>query len=1796
MMPSFAETMPTRIDSKGPSHVLDSIKENIPEKLNEGDGESEVTRLTLLVKSLQDELDNSKQKIFTLQSKEAISVSEKSENDCSNEESYAEANASLQRSLDEANVLIEELTFQRDDFEEKLDLEMGSNQETEQEFEKIKTKLQHEIEHLKECLGEKEAENSSLRSKCGQENSDTNACSGDLECKLGKLEQELEDSNHRNEDLESKLGKLELELEDSNHRNEDLESKLGKLELELEDSNHRNEDLESKLCKLEHEMTEKSSSAIELSAQLDTMKDNVSRLETAMGEQRDENDLLKKGIDDISLMSQCNLGAWMAQFERQIAKEHKNNCTMEENLAALNKLSQEAIACRAELEMQLKASKKFAGEAANDKRVISELQEQKDSLEKELDVLKKDYEAAFTSCKENASKAADAEAMIASLQQEAASLRMEAEESIKLKNEGTDAQKALKQLEEEYTALQAAHNEREEEYCRLISEADELKNSLQSTEEELLGVSSDIIMKENEVDSLTAELKESQDCISSLQENYNNEVAKLQESLSSMRENHEVLQKQRDDFSVENESLRLDITNKLQQLEESQLQLEELSTENSSLSNRIDELNSQLESLVKQLDHTSLIVTELTNSQEKLSLENEELKSAKSQSISSNSLEDKLTEVESDLSGADELISEQQLKIISLESELKEVEMLHTTEVDSLTQTLANAKASAQKFEFEIAELQEKYENLSKELMEGSSKTSDYEDKCNQLETLIADLQCDLAQKDINIETLHTELAQLREFDDSSSRNAEALNNENDNSIMHYQQTITSLKQKVSDLEAELSYASNKAIEESVNSDNRLDEKHLEVQKLNSLIGQKDGEISKLMAEVTSLSDRAATAEASLSKAYQQSSISEEGSDAQAKRCLQLQTQVDLLSGEKCSLIQKVADAEAEIKRLENAAEITENKLRHELNQVSNSCHKLEEEISCSRSTQNALVECQRSLASKSSEYDNLFKSFTALQEELSALKASHAKLEEDLALQKDSSELHFKLESVEAENESLRQNLNDAQLQVAELTNRVKRGKDDVNAMAEEVSKQFTTIESLEKEKQELLASLESQERADELNDMSSMSKSFEEMKEANIILEEKNFDLQSQLDCKIDECNECTQKCQNLQSSIENLTQQLEEAKASYGDNFKELEEQSRQLATRNETLQQELDSLLAGAAEERSQKLSQIEKLEEEIVQRDKEIALLGKSKSDVSNDEHQQLIAEMNTLMEEKMEAESKIQAAESETKQLRLELSNYDKKSAKEVAMMMEAAQTEMDNLKSSFEKEKEEGIRKIQELSSQLQETIKENAELEEKLTHAIKASESKTSLETELDEVIASSNMLQLQIDEDSKAYHALEKEHEILQKKFTDYKTEIEEVIDTKDKRIARLEKSKLTTDQVEKIKQVRENCSKKTEECKIYKKQLAQLKKAYESLQQSTTESETRRSTRSKTKESSESAELAELQVNLGEVQSQLDQANFVTKTLKEKLKDCSKQLQEYEQERQSIVHILEECEIDVGGLMLNDESNADESIVEQDLSDPVSKLAQNWKAAKTLNSSLKARVADAEERFMSLSSDVESSHTQKLALEKKLEASKNALKESKAQIESYAAQLETSRLDMEKVKQELATAKNSISGNEEAVSTEIQVLEEENIELLRENKELRIASATYRAKAEALAKKLGGADDEDCQTLSLSKRRVAEVSEAESPEFSNRNKRSKETRVEVEVEAEKNKKTGTPSRSFGTELDANTLHSNQSSICDQGSTKKQTPASSNRRRGRRVRAKAAVSSTNGSSEQPGECTQS
>jgi len=493
------------------------------------------------------------------------------------------------------------------------------------------------------------------------------------------------------------------------------------------------------------------------------------------------------------------------------------------------------------------------------------------------------------------------------------------------------------------------------------------------------------------------------------------------------------------------------------------------------------------------------------------------------------------------------------------------------------------------------------------------------------------------------------------------------------------------------------------------------------------------------------------------------------------------------------------------------------------------------------------------------------------------------------------------------------------------------------------------------------------------------------------------------------------------------------------------------------------------------------------------------------------ERDQLISEMNSLMEQLVEAEAKAAAAVAESRQIRDKLSDYDRASAREQEQIMQAAQMEMDNMKHQFQLEErrmedqlaklsselksarsEERVVKIHsdELSMKLQKSEKlanhyknEWTSIQKELSQKQKGEgnvqiATQKALEAAQDEVqsvvrdkevlIARMKLLQSDITESNQRLEQLNNE-------YMRYREEMKETLAVKDRRIKHLDSSKLTQEQMEKIKKVKEEKEKYQSECKTMKKQLQQLMKVHERV--------TANDSSEETSTSQLQTELIETKLKLTEVSLSLESTQNVVRSMKEKIGECSTQLREYETERESIIDVLEKFGIDTRAFLISSDSSGsvEDSVIDHDLGEAVGKLGQKLSHAlnqlqsqtqshQSVSTSHQIKLRELEERVISLSAEVEEARAQRNAFENRVEGLRVAAASSEAQEKSSSLQVSSLTQQLEEVQAELDLALTKMRAAEESVSTEVQALEEENIELLRENKELRRDVASYRTKLE------------------------------------------------------------------------------------------------------------------------------
>jgi hypothetical protein len=433
----------------------------------------------------------------------------------------------------------------------------------------------------------------------------------------------------------------------------------------------------------------------------------------------------------------------------------------------------------------------------------------------------------------------------------------------------------------------------------------------------------------------------------------------------------------------------------------------------------------------------------------------------------------------------------------------------------------------------------------------------------------------------------------------------------------------------------------------------------------------------------------------------------------------------------------------------------------------------------------------------------------------------------------------------------------------------------------------------------------------------------------------------------------------------------------------------------------------------------------------------------------------------------------------------------------------------------------------------------------------------------------------LKNEFEEKSHVYLNLRKAYSKLESEYQKFKVEMEDLIEQKDARIEHLDKSKLTKDQMAKISKLKQDSKKNAEDNKVMKRQLIDLKNAYESLKEGSAQSSRGSSTAAET-------------VRVNELTHQLESSQSVILCLKDKLRECSKQLQEYEKERVEILEVLQSCSIDIPPVHCITRSSLgegenDESILEEDVLEGLKILGSKFKIQMATLHSLQEKYSNLQEMNSQHLTELESLQTHHTALERRYQTTKSSL-------QTASQEKETEILRKQELELKINELTSRLSGNQQAVQLEIQVLEEENIELLKENKVLRNETVELRMKLE----KFGGEvferrGEKRTQISDLVTRDVI----GEEEERTKKQKVTAENDENVIPAPSQEKKNGVSAianeRKFGDLIDGNAAASESSS-----STNSQGQGQVQKRR-TRIKAKPAVEQSSGE-EQPAECAQS
>jgi chromosome segregation ATPase len=938
----------------------------------------------------------------------------------------------------------------------------------------------------------------------------------------------------------------------------------------------------------------------------------------------------------------------------------------------------------------------------------------------------------------------------------------------------------------------------------------------------------------------------------------------------------------------------------------------------------------------------------------------------------------------------------------------------------SINSIKADFESRVELLESELSQAADLISTLKGEIDNDSTAIQQSEMKYNELKVTHEELLEQLSEYDELISTLQNEVQSKEEqlmvveVSNATHLSSQSQLIEMENKLMSSQTIVSGLNQQIQESSRELSVSLEQlqSSREEVEEIKRVCQK--DIAKLESIIGERDAEISRLMHANNDFSERVQTAEFAAKKLIEVENSTSDISEALTKKMKQLTSQIDLLQGDRDSLTCRLAESESAREKLVMSLERTSVSHENECNSLKDQILQMQAQMTSLGSKASSLQSVERCLEhAEAANRDLKTQSMAAdsrircLEDELADLKEISSTLSLDERRQ---------LEELDLQRTEALNLYTSAQAELTSSQNRLKRMKEEMAEVVQELER--ITIELAETKDENMIIS----ERLVELN--------------------AENESLNSG---QSSETERLLEHIEVLQRNLENTINQASADKAASEEREKELE--------------------------------SLVESQQEEIMAK----ASTGGSGSNSASD-YEDLIAELNSLMEKKMESDALVSSLTNEIKVMKLQLSEYDKKSAKEIALVMQAAQTEMDIMKVKYESEKSSGYKKLLDLTNENESLKTESASMLNRVTHLTTelASTQKVSQADQQELVEIQNELVELRAEVEEKTVANLEIKKTLnqLENKHHKLQAETRELLQTKDDRIAHLERSKLTQDQMEKIKQIKEDRNKKSEECKVYKRQLSDLKTAYEQLRDSASaatataqSSSSRRSAAATADSNTTAAELLSTKQRVTEITHQYEQAQSMIATLKGKLRECSVQLQEYERERQAVLDVLKACGIDITGLSLN-ESVDDSALVEQELSEAVNSLAQKWRQAVSSLNSAKENLDKSQTTQTSQAAEIETLNVQKAATERRYQSTKTALSAMTEKCEVLATHLETEKEKTKEVEKKVEECNARLAGNKSAISMEIQVLEEENIDLLRENKELRNTIVTYRTKLDSL----------------------------------------------------------------------------------------------------------------------------
>ena len=300
----------------------------------------------------------------------------------------------------------------------------------------------------------------------------------------------------------------------------------------------------------------------------------------------------------------------------------------------------------------------------------------------------------------------------------------------------------------------------------------------------------------------------------------------------------------------------------------------------------------------------------------------------------------------------------------------------------------------------------------------------------------------------------------------------EALTKENEQQIRQIQKLQQCSQSRMSMLSHQTKVSEISITQESIDGARREMEKQIEI--MRAELGNREGEISKLLSSNADLQNRLNSAEQAINSTLNKEMSSCDGEAALRKRCGQLQTCVDLLKGEKDTLQSKCNQLEGKLKNNSNRLESEVEDLQRKLNAQSQAAEKMQTEISHMASLRDSNIHLERSLSELKKDRNSIAQERLQLQDECKNLADQLLAMSQNENNKEQMECLQSQVRTAREREDQLCRDKQALEEDIRELSGRAKKAKDDANLIKSEWMSIETELNTAKKESQTLRADLE--------------------------------------------------------------------------------------------------------------------------------------------------------------------------------------------------------------------------------------------------------------------------------------------------------------------------------------------------------------------------------------------------------------------------------------------------------------------------------------------------------------------------------------------------------------------------------------------------------------------------------------------------------------------------------------------------------------------------------------------------